>query len=226
MGGTFIRLATQGHDVHVAYETSGNVAVHDDVVLQHMDAAFQLGFGDRFDEVKKLIDSKKPGEPEPRELLNIKGAIRRSEARGAVRSFGLNDNTNAHFLNLPFYESGGIKKNPRTQADVDIIKKLMNELKPDMIFSDIRMPGMTGLELLKLLPEISPHSRLILISGYAEFSYAQEAVQNHAYDYLLKPIKEEELERVVRVLSEREATSKPISRSFLTRNVGVPVSNQ
>ena len=134
MGGTFIRLATQGHDVHVAYETSGNVAVHDDVVLQHMDAAFQLGFADKFDEAKALVESKRPGEPEPRALLEMKGAIRRSEARGAVRSFGLNDNTNAHFLNLPFYESGGIKKNPRTQADVDIIKELMNRLKPDMIF--------------------------------------------------------------------------------------------
>jgi len=134
MGGTFIRLASQGHDVHVAYETSGNVAVHDDVVLQHMDCAFQLGFADKFDEVKKLVESKRPGEPEPRALLEMKGAIRRSEARGAVRSFGLNDNTNAHFLNLPFYESGGIKKNPRTQADVDIIKDLISRLKPHMIF--------------------------------------------------------------------------------------------
>ena len=134
MGGTFIRLASQGHDVHVAYETSGNVAVHDDVVLQHMDAAFQLGFADKFDEAKALVESKRPGEPEPRKLLEMKGAIRRSEARGAVRSFGLNDNTNAHFLNLPFYESGGIKKNPRTQADVDIIKDLIRELKPQMVF--------------------------------------------------------------------------------------------
>lgn len=134
MGGTFIRLVHQGHDVHVAYETSGNVAVHDDVVLQHMDAARQLGFGDRFDEVKAIIASKRPGEPEPRELLNIKAAIRRSEARGADRSFGLNDDTNVHFLNLPFYESGGIKKLPRTQADVDIIKALMQKLKPQMMF--------------------------------------------------------------------------------------------
>ena len=134
MGGTFIRLATQGHDVHVAYETSGNVAVHDDVVLQHMDAAYQLGFADMFAEAKALVDSKRPGEPEPRKLLEMKGAIRRSEARGAVRSFGLNDNTNAHFLNLPFYESGGIKMNPRTQADVDIIKDLIRQLKPHMIF--------------------------------------------------------------------------------------------
>jgi glucosamine-6-phosphate deaminase len=134
MGGTFIRLASQGHDVHVAYETSGNVAVHDDVVLQHMDAAFQLGFADKFDEAKALVESKRPGEPEPRALLEMKGAIRRSEARGAVRSFGLNDNTNAHFLNLPFYESGGIKKKPRTQVDVDIIKELIARLKPHMIF--------------------------------------------------------------------------------------------
>ena len=134
MGGTFIRLATQGHNVHVAYQTSGNVAVHDDVVLQHMDAAYQLGFADKFDEVKRLVESKVPGEPEPRALLEMKGAIRRSEARGAVRSFGLNDNTNAHFLNLPFYESGGIKKNPRTQADVDIIKDLLTKLKPHMVF--------------------------------------------------------------------------------------------
>ncbi len=134
MGGTFIRLVEQGHDVHVAYETSGNVAVHDDVVLQLTDAAFQLGFADKFEEVKKLVESKIPGQPEPRKLLDIKGAIRRSEARAAVRSFGLNDNTNAHFLNLPFYESGGIKKNPRTQADVDIIKELIMQVKPDQIY--------------------------------------------------------------------------------------------
>ena len=134
MGGTFIRLVEQGHDVHVAYETSGNVAVHDDVVVQHIDAARELGYGDRCEEVMKIIASKKPGEPEPRALLDIKGAIRRSEARGAVRSFGLNPDTNAHFLNLPFYESGGIKKNARTQADIDIIKALLQQVKPHQIY--------------------------------------------------------------------------------------------
>jgi glucosamine-6-phosphate deaminase len=134
MGGTFIRLVHQGHDVHVAYQTSGDLAVHDDVVLQHMDAARQLGFGDRFDEVKYIIDTKKPGEPEPKDLLAIKAAIRRSEARGAVRSFGLDDDTNVHFLNLPFYESGGVTKLPRTQADLDIIKALIKEIMPDQIY--------------------------------------------------------------------------------------------
>ena len=134
MGGTFIRLVTQGHNVHVAYQTSGNVAVADDVVLQQLDAARELGFEDKFQEVKAIIDGKVPGEPEPRALLDIKGAIRRSEARAAVRSFGLDADKNVHFLNLPFYESGGIKKKPRTQADVDIIKDLISSLKPHMVF--------------------------------------------------------------------------------------------
>ena len=134
MGGTFIRLVENGHDVHVAYETSGNVAVHDDVVLQHMDTAHELGFADKFDEVKAVIATKKPGEPEPRALLDIKAAIRRAEARAAVRSFGLNENTNAHFLNLPFYETGGIKKGQRTQKDIDIIIELLQKVKPHQIY--------------------------------------------------------------------------------------------
>ena len=134
MGGTFIRLAEQGHDVHVAYETSGNVAVHDDVVLQHMDAARELGFGDRFDEVKEIIASKRPGQPEPRALLNLKGSIRRAEAKAAVRSFGLNDATNCHFLNLPFYETGGIEKGKRTQKDIDIIIELLQQVQPHQIY--------------------------------------------------------------------------------------------
>jgi len=134
MGGTFIRLVEQGHDVHVAYETSGNVAVHDDVVLQHMDAARELGFGDRFEEVRNIIASKKPGQPEPRALLELKGAIRRAEAKSAVRSFGLDDETNTHFLNLPFYETGGIKKGERTQADIDIIIELLQKIRPHQIY--------------------------------------------------------------------------------------------
>ena len=135
MGGTFIRLVEQGHDVHVAYQTSGNVAVHDDVVLQNVDTARELGLGDTFSEVKTLIDNKRRGEPEPRGLLNIKGAIRRAEARAAVRSFGLNPDTNAHFLNLPFYETGGIKKGDLTDADIDIIVKLLREVRPHQIYA-------------------------------------------------------------------------------------------
>jgi glucosamine-6-phosphate deaminase len=135
MGGTFIRLVEQGHDVHVAYETSGNVAVYDDVVVQHMDTAREIGLEDRYDEVRKIIADKLEGEPEPRALLNLKGAIRRAEAKAAVRSFGLNDETNAHFLNLPFYETGGIKKGELGEADIDIVVKLLREIKPHQIYA-------------------------------------------------------------------------------------------
>ena len=135
MGGTFIRLVEQGHNVHVAYETSGNVAVHDDVVLQHIDAAHELGFADEYAKVEAIVKSKCPGEPEPRALLNIKGSIRRAEARAAVRSFGLNPDTNAHFLNLPFYETGGIRKSPFTEEDINIVAKLLREVKPHQIYA-------------------------------------------------------------------------------------------
>ena len=135
MGGTFIRLVQQGHDVHVAYETSGNVAVHDDVVLQNIDTARELGFGDHYAEVEKIIAGKKKGEPEPRALLDLKGSIRRAEARAAVRSFGLNPDTNAHFLNLPFYETGGIKKGQLSEKDIDIIVKLLRDIRPHQIYA-------------------------------------------------------------------------------------------
>ena len=135
MGGTFIRLVEQGHNVHVAYETSGNVAVHDDVVLQNIDVAHELGYADDFAKVDAIVKSKRPGEPEPRELLNIKGALRRAEARAAVRSFGLNPDTNAHFLNLPFYETGSIRKSSFTEADINIVVKLLRDVKPHQIYA-------------------------------------------------------------------------------------------
>ena len=135
MGGTFIRLVEQGHDVHVAYQTSGNVAVHDDVVIQNVDTARELGLGNSYEEVCQLIAGKRKGEPDPRKLLDIKGAIRRAEARASVRSFGLNPDTNAHFLNMPFYETGGIKKGTITDTDIDIIVKLLREIRPHQIYA-------------------------------------------------------------------------------------------
>ena len=134
MGGTFIRLVEHGHDVHVAYETSGNVAVHDDVVLQHIDTAKELGFGDRYAEAEAIIRKKEKKQAEPRALLDLKGAIRRAEAKAAVRSFGLPAD-HAHFLNLPFYETGGIKKGQLTEKDINIIVKLLREIQPDQIYA-------------------------------------------------------------------------------------------
>ncbi|MFI3286045.1 MAG: PIG-L family deacetylase [Rikenellaceae bacterium] len=135
MGGTFIRLVEQGHDVHVAYEVSGNVAVHDDVVVQNMHTALEMGFEGECEEIFELIRNKRADQPEPHKLLKVKGAIRRSEARAACRSIGLDDKNNVHFLNLPFYETGGIKKGELSQADIDIVIAMLREVKPHQIYA-------------------------------------------------------------------------------------------
>ncbi len=135
MGGTFLRLVDQGHDVHVVYQTSGNIAVHDDVVLQSLDSARECGLGDEYKKVEEIIANKANSEVEPEELRKLKGAIRRAEAKAACRSYGLNTDSNVHFLNLPFYETGLVKKNEAGQADIDIVKQLLCDLKPDQIYA-------------------------------------------------------------------------------------------
>lgn len=143
MGGTFARLVEQGHEVHVAYETSGSIAVLDDYLYQQMDIACsftKLSGGDlatmekAFEQVKKDIQSKNADEPESSDLLKYKAALRRAEARGADRYLGVPEER-VHFLNLPFYETGTVKKNPLGQADVDIIVKLLREIKPHQIYA-------------------------------------------------------------------------------------------
>ncbi|MEG0602705.1 MAG: PIG-L family deacetylase [Mucinivorans sp.] len=135
MGGTFLRLVDQGHDVHLGYETSGNIAVHDDVALQIMDTARECGMISEYNAVQELIDCKKKGEVEPVELRRLKGSIRRAEARAACRHLGLNPDTNVHFLNLPFYETGSVKKGTITQEDIDIVKALLRKVEPDQIYA-------------------------------------------------------------------------------------------
>ncbi|MDR2894326.1 MAG: PIG-L family deacetylase, partial [Alistipes sp.] len=134
MGGTFCRLVEQGHDVHVGYQTSGNFAVYDDMVLMTLDTARECGLADRVDEVKALIASKKNGEPEPVELRALKSGMRRGEAKAACREFGLDD-SHCHFLNLPFYETGGQKKSGLGPDDIDIVVKLLREVKPHQIYA-------------------------------------------------------------------------------------------
>ena len=134
MGGTFIRLIAQGHDVHVAYQTSGNIAVLDDIVLQTLDTARECGFVDRYNEVQEIINNKKKGEAEPIELRRLKGSIRRAEAKAACRQMGLTDPSHVHFLNLPFYETGGVKKGLLTDKDIQIVVDLLREIKPHQIY--------------------------------------------------------------------------------------------
>jgi YesN/AraC family two-component response regulator len=99
-------------------------------------------------------------------------------------------------LNMDIYVVGTANNGLTAREEIEMFK-------PDVVFTDIRMPGLTGLELLQEIPDVSPESRVVLISGYAEFEYAKEAVKHHAFDYLLKPIKEEELKRVMDSLLEK-----------------------
>ena len=143
MGGTIQRLVAQGHEVHVAYETSGNIAVGDEEVsrfllfVEGFHQIFGVGKDDVFDkkyaEIKKFLAKKKEGDLDTRDILNIKGLIRRGEARTAsiYNKIPLN---RVHFLDLPFYESGKIEKLPMSEKDVVIVQNLINEVKPHQIY--------------------------------------------------------------------------------------------
>ncbi|MBQ9284967.1 MAG: glucosamine-6-phosphate deaminase [Bacteroidaceae bacterium] len=143
MGGTLQRLVKQKHEVHVAYETSGNIAVGDEEVFRFMH--FINGFNELFDEGKNevinarykefidFINKKKPEDFDTRDILEVKGLIRRGEARMASMYSGI-PLKRVHFLNLPFYETGKIQKNPISEADIEIVLALLREVKPHQIF--------------------------------------------------------------------------------------------
>ena len=143
MGGTFARLVEQGHEVHVAYQTSGSIAVLDEYLYQQMDIACAFAhltgkdatfMDEAFQQIKQDIASQATNEAEPTNLLKYKAALRRAEARAADRYLGVPEER-VHFLNLPFYETGTVKKNPLGQEDVDIIVKLLREVKPHQIYA-------------------------------------------------------------------------------------------
>ncbi|MBO4691121.1 MAG: glucosamine-6-phosphate deaminase [Paludibacteraceae bacterium] len=142
MGGTFARLIKQGHNVHVAYETSGCIAVCDDEVVRFMDflkGYEQLGLIKdeavlrKYDEYMHFFQAEKIGDQDTREILDIKALIRRGEATAACRHMGLSTD-HIHFLNLPFYETGTIKKGPLTEADSKIVRELLEQIRPHEMF--------------------------------------------------------------------------------------------
>jgi len=142
MGGTLITLADQGHDVHIAYMTSGNIAVFDHDALRHMDfvSEFHEIFGLRTEQTNEMeakvrdsIANKKPGDPDIPEVLNIKALIRKTEATAAAQVAGVPPEK-LHFLNLPFYQTGKVEKLPITNEDSDIIADLMRRLRPGQIY--------------------------------------------------------------------------------------------
>ncbi len=143
MGGTFQRLVDQGHEVHVAYQTSGNIAVADDEALRFIDFIndYNLQFGiedtaakKMYNEVIAFLKIKKNGEKDIDALRKVKGIIRQGEAKNTCRFVGVKEK-NIHFLNLPFYETGLVEKHPIGEADFDIITSLIDQIKPHQIFA-------------------------------------------------------------------------------------------
>ena len=143
MGGTIRRLVQQHHDVHLAYETSGNIAVGDEEVTRFMH--FTNGFNqlfaeskdsiiaNKYKEIKTFFANKKEGDFDTRDILTIKGLIRRGEARIAC-TYNEIPLDHVHFLDLPFYESGKIEKLPMTEKDVAVVRQLLQEVKPHQIY--------------------------------------------------------------------------------------------
>ncbi|TDN38708.1 glucosamine-6-phosphate deaminase [Hymenobacter sp. UV11] len=150
MGGTLLRLVDQGHDVHVAYQTSGNIAVFDDDARRFADFALDfaekrnLGVGamrQEHAEVVEFLKRKKLGEEDSPLVQEIKALIRKGEAEAACRFCGVKE-ANVHFMNLPFYETGQVKKKPLGEADIEETVAILQEIKPQQIFAagDLRDP--------------------------------------------------------------------------------------
>jgi glucosamine-6-phosphate deaminase len=143
MGGTFQRLVNQGHEVHVAYQTSGNIAVGDEEVIRYISVLNSMrkkfnpenkGLLEKYDSIRHYLMHEKTREDiDTPDILFIKGRIRREEARSADRYVGLSQE-NVHFLDLPFYETGKIKKNPISEKDVTIVKDFIETIKPHQIY--------------------------------------------------------------------------------------------
>lgn len=143
MGGTFQRLHDQGHDVHVVYQTSGNIAVADDEALRF--AEFVVDFNEKFEssnakankiykEAVKFLKNKKDSELDIPAVREIKGLIRQGEAKNTCRFVGIKKE-NAHFLHMPFYETGTIRKKPIGEADIQLIMDIIEEVQPHQIYA-------------------------------------------------------------------------------------------
>lgn len=143
MGGTFHRLCVQNHDVHVAYETSGNIAVGDEEVIRYCEYLRDVcakytedtKVRDKAEEIIHYLRYEKvENGPERRDVLFMKGTIRREEARAGARYSGIKSDDHIHFLDLPFYETGMVKKHDLGEADIKIVKDLLMEVQPDEMF--------------------------------------------------------------------------------------------
>ena len=134
MGGTLDRLIEQGHDVHVAYQTSGNIAVSDKEALKFAEISKRISRSKEAQEIIDFLKAKKESNYDTKQVLRLKGDIRRGESYAAVRYLGLEDD-NVHFLDLPFYETGRVKKDNLSETDIQIMVDIIEQIKPHQIYA-------------------------------------------------------------------------------------------
>jgi len=134
MGGTFDRLVEQGHEVHIVYQTSGNIAVSDTDARKYAEIAMQINPSEKAQRIIEDISQKNESRLDSGEVRRLKGNIRRGESYAATRYMGLKD-ANVHFLDLPFYETGTIKKNNLSEDDIMIMMDIIKQIKPHQIFA-------------------------------------------------------------------------------------------
>lgn len=143
MGGTFLRLVKQGHEVHVVYQTSGNIAVHDHDAIRYIEFIKELSdnqaieckdINEIYDKANLFLKKKKHNQSDSNQLRLIKGLIRRGEARAGARFCGLPDEQ-IHFLDMPFYETGGTRKKPLGKADINIVAEIIERIQPHQVYA-------------------------------------------------------------------------------------------
>lgn len=138
MGGTLMRLVEHGHDVHMAYQTSGDIGVYDDEALRYADFLSLYNhnseMGDLFESLSDWANNKQPGDLDSDEMMKLKADIRKAEARSACRYCGIPEE-NVHFLDMPFYETGRVRKDKLSEADLKLVRNIIQEVKPHQLYA-------------------------------------------------------------------------------------------
>jgi glucosamine-6-phosphate deaminase len=208
MGGTFLRLVDQKHDVHVAYQTSGNTAVWDDDALRfvefNVDFTEKMGMDnthlkDLYNKMRTFIEQKQPNQIDTPEIQTVKGLIRKGEAIAGARYCGLEDD-HIHFQALPFYESGKVQKNPVTDADIELTIELLQKVKPQQVYAagDFEDPHGTHIVCFNIILEAL--KRLRKTEAWAQdcwlwmYRGAWHEFETHEIEMAV-PISPQELER-------------------------------
>ena len=224
MGGTLRLLSSQGYEVHVAYQTTGCIAVRDQDVLQRFDFAEGLfetvniqpttPEASKLDHFRNLIDAKQPGDPDSIELQKMKTLVRRCEAIAAATDCGVLK-SRLHFLELPFYSTGTVLKAPVTAADEEILKRKIEEIKPDVIFAagDLSDPHGTHRTCLELMLRVlrsleTSHSSLEPLPRVLLYRGAWQEWSLHEADTIV-PLTKQEMQNKIRSICMHQSQKDP-----------------